>query len=852
MSPDRHLHGHLSRYGVLKVGLAVVAALLIVSTFVEVKITSGRNNDRSSEFFPQVFGPARSTNVSLLTLFVLSSIESGWRHESGGVRTLHNHSSALVSRTRNAADITFVISANPIPSLPSTCLADATLASLPIAKGADIILALDACNATLGHNCSAYEEFAAAMASREGIHVVRRPHNTSDLGLATLLKYALTFVHTEFVCVGQHDMSFTHPDEVDLAGVIGDMRRFLNITYVSFNHIGDNSVSQEIQVGAVGHADAVGVNLTSPDTGLTYMTTTVWTDATYVCRTAYLVELMNWCVTIPVHVYPEWCIKQAGKQRSPGKGTPARYFGQYNWSLFQTWRFGGVGHRRQINHMNGRRTKKCDQPTFAVGMPFRTNTPTSSAGVLNRSEVHVPSLHLPSRARVLELHPSQVSRPPRPLDTSANAKSNYGCVQCYDCGVGSRCGGWVLADGTIEMATHPSGTGPFRRLLPEPINVYWNDVDWRADIDFDGGNSSTHDSRKPGPQCLMHTDANDRMLNATPKFDPNFDESKLLPSSMWSNVSTVFVIRTGDGKSIFHSMFPLVSFVAWARRQNISLPATNVLVLLTGTSNPFLYVNRVVYFVASSLVATSGREQTPEVRPLGATYEKNWTDLIGVPPWSSALLWFENVYEGRTAALLPADFAALNTMGKTKLGLTDANCHDSPKVLVINREKGRGREIINFDEVVAASQRYFDDQASNANNMTVLAVDFGKFTPRQQFSMSLCARVMIAPHGAGLTWSLFMAPHSRVIEIFPVGATQCSRRYRSFMPAGVGTTDYHRFALGADHHFDCIVATTPASPTDNNKQWRARDIVVDVAELERVLRLSKTASLDRIAKIINE
>jgi hypothetical protein len=63
--------------------------------------------------------------------------------------------------------------------------------------------------------------------------VVRRPVGSPGSKLIGLLRYALDFVTTPFVCAVQHDMPFRYPGTINHSAIALDMARFPELKYVS-------------------------------------------------------------------------------------------------------------------------------------------------------------------------------------------------------------------------------------------------------------------------------------------------------------------------------------------------------------------------------------------------------------------------------------------------------------------------------------------------------------------------------------------------------------------------------------------------------------------------------------------
>ena len=82
-----------------------------------------------------------------------------------------------------------------------------------------------------------------------------------------------------------------------------------------------------------------------------------------------------------------------------------------------------------------------------------------------------------------------------------------------------------------------------------------------------------------------------------------------------------------------------------------------------------------------------------------------------------------------------------------------------------------GRMIVNFEEVVKATKTRYAGEGLRV----MKSAEFSNLHWKLQLNLSLCSTVMIGSHGGGLTWSLFMKPGSRLIEVIPKDSEQCGR-----------------------------------------------------------------------------
>ena len=93
-------------------------------------------------------------------------------------------------------------------------------------------------------------------------------------------------------------------------------------------------------------------------------------------------------------------------------------------------------------------------------------------------------------------------------------------------------------------------------------------------------------------------------------------------------------------------------------------------------------------------------------------------------------------------------------MQQIRSRLSGKQTEDSKDVLYISRRNARARHIVNEKAVL---------QALKPLNVEPLVLENNSFA--RQVDLFGAARVVIAPHGAGLTNMLWMRPGSRVIEV---------------------------------------------------------------------------------------
>lgn len=128
-------------------------------------------------------------------------------------------------------------------------------------------------------------------------------------GLTSVLKHGLQFVKTPFVCLVQHDMPFRFPGTIDFEAIALDMARFPELKYVLFNFWSDNSIRRDKDGNANHSYDyLIGEEMTSAASNITYMRTTSWSDNNYICRTRYILNMVNHPLYKDV-LFPEWIMK---------------------------------------------------------------------------------------------------------------------------------------------------------------------------------------------------------------------------------------------------------------------------------------------------------------------------------------------------------------------------------------------------------------------------------------------------------------------------------------------------------------------------------------------------------------
>eukprot|EP00038_Savillea_parva_P018165 m.22536 g.22536 ORF g.22536 m.22536 type:complete len:392 (-) comp3999_c0_seq1:104-1279(-) len=251
--------------------------------------------------------------------------------------------------------VTFLVTANPIPTHPDTCMIDKVLDSLP--ADAPKIVVLDQYKTQKRPtDPNDYDEFERRLKLRKDLSlVIRKPKGSGGDRLMGLLAFGAQFVKTPYVCAVQHDMPFAYPAELNFTNIALDMARFPELKYISFNFWSDNSPERDAKMHWGNFYDwVVGDELQSPASNNTYMRTTMWTDNNYMCRTEYLTEMSSAGVRDKI-AFPEWMMRggivgDMKTAETTGGEKP------YYWRKWGTWRYGARHLKRQLDHLEGRKS----------------------------------------------------------------------------------------------------------------------------------------------------------------------------------------------------------------------------------------------------------------------------------------------------------------------------------------------------------------------------------------------------------------------------------------------------------------------------------------------------------------
>eukprot|EP00181_Compsopogon_caeruleus_P003429 CAMPEP_0184679124 /NCGR_PEP_ID=MMETSP0312-20130426/1950_1 /TAXON_ID=31354 /ORGANISM="Compsopogon coeruleus, Strain SAG 36.94" /LENGTH=744 /DNA_ID=CAMNT_0027128373 /DNA_START=22 /DNA_END=2256 /DNA_ORIENTATION=+ len=94
----------------------------------------------------------------------------------------------------------------------------------------------------------------------------------------------------------------------------------------------------------------------------------------------------------------------------------------------------------------------------------------------------------------------------------------------------------------------------------------------------------------------------------------------------------------------------------------------------------------------------------------------------------------------------------------------NTGCH--LKVVILNRQQGNGRSIINTGQV---RDVIIQEGVARALQVDVQEVDFEGLSFEKQVQTMLSGDIVIAAHGAALTNIIFMKEHSSIVEVMPFG-----------------------------------------------------------------------------------
>jgi capsular polysaccharide biosynthesis protein len=115
------------------------------------------------------------------------------------------------------------------------------------------------------------------------------------------------------------------------------------------------------------------------------------------------------------------------------------------------------------------------------------------------------------------------------------------------------------------------------------------------------------------------------------------------------------------------------------------------------------------------------------------------------------------------------------------------------RVYIPRRDTAHARRVVNHKEVERLLVEFGFE-----------TVYFEELSPPEQLALAARTQAVVAPHGSGLTHTLFMPQNSRVIELFPYqrqGACDCYERVASMVPHSYASLESPK-DLGTDIHVD--------------------------------------------------
>jgi len=191
----------------------------------------------------------------------------------------------------------------------------------------------------------------------------------------------------------------------------------------------------------------------------------------------------------------------------------------------------------------------------------------------------------------------------------------------------------------------------------------------------------------------------------------------------------------------------------------------------------------------------------------------------------SNLRWFPQASNVRARTVLYAhnnlrqahfDPESIHRMRDQLRIASDVGDSSGSRRIYVTRKRTSRRKVANEVEVSAALvRRGFD------------VIDFEGLSLAEQVRISAQANIFVSIHGAGLTNTMFMAPGSTVVELYPeVGGrprpTPLSRVYGP-------SICYRRLAAVMNHQYNILFCATESSIVDE------ADITVDIKQLDAVV-----------------
>lgn len=177
--------------------------------------------------------------------------------------------------------------------------------------------------------------------------------------------------------------------------------------------------------------------------------------------------------------------------------------------------------------------------------------------------------------------------------------------------------------------------------------------------------------------------------------------------------------------------------------------------------------------------------------------------MIGIEPEEYTTVSFDTPLAVEELCLVGTDRFAPDHMRAVRDAFTDSS--EATRKILISRENSRGRKLTNEDQLWPVLQ------AAGFEKVLMEDLDFG-----EQVELMAQTKIVVAPHGAGLTNMIFCPEGSHVVEI---GDPQFPNPNFYALSSALGL---HYWLLHAS-------ASKAPHPLD-------RDLTVDIASVERILR----------------
>ncbi len=298
-----------------------------------------------------------------------------WVELKLGIMGLESKSEELRGNSTGESPVAVFITANPIPSHPSSHQILNTLDSLDflgLPKGTHVFLLHDGLRLTqrLTKVRSVYKSYrdslSHALASREDVHIV----TLSRWGhISQLLRKGVTLTAAEYLLVVQHDLPFVR--RVDLASILDFMRHESTIRHVRFNLRKNVPEGQDAmttrRAGKIveDRSHFFGQYESDSKHSVPLVATLAWSDNNFLCPRWYLKEI----VLAPIgtlRMAPEWAMN--------GLNSPETH------KILGTFVAGKLGDPPVISHTDGRNSSAGDlEEKKHHSRYFKIKSPLASA-----------------------------------------------------------------------------------------------------------------------------------------------------------------------------------------------------------------------------------------------------------------------------------------------------------------------------------------------------------------------------------------------------------------------------------------------------------------------------------------